>query len=72
MPVCAEVWDQSHCKSGITMCSSTKDAALAVIIFHALMEVKKGDPNNRRNKDRGVMVVFQTATVSDAAASSLS
>ena len=72
VPVCVDVCAWSHCKSGITMCSRPKDFVLAVIIFHALIGVRKGDPKNVWTKARGAMVVLQTATVSDATASSLS
>ena len=43
-----------------------------MIIFHLLIGVRKGDPNNGWNKASGAMVYLQTATVSDVAASSLS
>ena len=72
MPVCADVWARSHRKSGITLHSRPKDAALAVIIFHAFIGFRKGDPNNGWIKASRAMVVLQTATVSDATASSLS
>ena len=72
VPVCVDVCAWSHCKSGITMCSRPKDFVLAVIIFHALIGVRKGDPKNVWTKARGAMVVLQTATVSEATASSLS
>ena len=58
VPVCADVWDRRHFKSGITLYYRPKDAALAVIIFHALFEVRRGEPQNRRNKASGAMVVF--------------
>ena len=70
--VCADVWARSHCRSGITMCYRPKDATLAVIIPHTLIGFRKGEPNNGWTKAIGVMVVVQTATVSDAVASSLS
>ena len=72
MPVCADVWARSHRKSGITLHSRPKDAALAVIIFHAFIGFRKGDPNNGWIKASRAMVVLQTATVSEATASSLS
>ena len=44
VPVCADVWARSHCKSGITLCSRRKDASLVVIMSHVLIGVRKGDP----------------------------
>ena len=73
MPVCADLWAQSQCNSGVTLHSRPKDADLAVIKFHASIGVRKGDPNNRCTKARGGgVVVLQTATVSDSSASSRS
>ena len=65
--VFVDVWYQSQCKSGVTLCSIPKDVALAETRLHALIGVKKGDPNNRCMSDSGAMAVLQTATVSDVA-----
>ena len=70
--VCADVWARSHCRSGITMCYRPKETTIAVIIPHTLIGFRKGGPNNGWTKAIGVVVVVQTATVSDAVASSLS
>ena len=59
-----DVWAWSQCKSSVTLCSSPKDAALGDDSYHALIGVKKGDPNNRWMRDSGAMLVLQTATVS--------
>ena len=72
MTVCSDIWSRIHCKSVITLCYRPKDAALAVTIFHVLMGVRKGDPNNRWTKASKVVVVLQTATVSEAATSPMS
>ena len=53
MTVCTNVWSQSHCKGGITLCSRPKEAALVVIIFHVLIGVSKGDPENGWTKAIG-------------------
>ena len=65
--VFVDIWARSQCKSGITMCSSTKYIALAVTRFQALIGVKKGDPNNGWTRASGATTVLQTATVSDIA-----
>ena len=72
MTVCSDIWSRIHCKSVITLCYRPKDAALVVTIFHVLMGVRKGDPNNRWTKASREMVVLYNTTMSDAAASSLS
>ena len=53
VPVCADVWSQIQCKSGVTLSSRTKDAALAMIKLHAFIGFRKGDLNNGCNKARG-------------------
>ena len=60
-----DVWAWSQCKSGVTLCSSPKDFALAANMFQAFIGVKKGEPNNGLMRDSGAMAVLQTATVSD-------
>ena len=72
VPVCVDVWAWSQCKSGVTLRFRPKDTTLATIKFHVFIGVRRGDPNNGYTKARGAMVVLQTATVSDAAASSWS
>ena len=72
VPVSVDVWPRIHCKSGITLRYMSKDAALAVIILHALMAVRKGDPVKGWTKASRAMVVLQNVLVSDATASSMS
>ena len=71
-PACADIWSRINCKSGITLRSRPKVAALAAIKFQGLIGFNKGDPNNGYIKDSGSMVVLQTVAVSDSLASSCS
>ena len=65
--VCADVWDRSQHKSGVTLCSRPKDTALMAIKFHAFNGVSKGDLCNGCTIVSGARVILATATVSDAA-----
>ena len=68
--VCVDVWARSQCKSGVTLCYRPKDAALAMIRFHAFTGVRKGDLSNGFISVNRAIVILATVKVLEAAAAS--
>ena len=66
----AEFWARSQCKSGVTLCYRPKDAALAMIRFHAFTGVRKGDLSNGCISVNRAIVILATVKVLEAAAAS--